>query len=121
MDRGYNCNNKKKILYNIDLNLQNQCEVNVSPKQYKLVGIVKRLNKGDKEHYISLYFDYKLHSWFLRDDCSLTKINVPMNYNQGIEICFFYKDIDINKFRINNNNIHYKKSDSSKSIEKFYD
>ena len=115
LDRGYNCKNKKKILYNIDLNLQNQREVKVSPKQYKLVGIVKRLDKDDKEHYISLYFDYKFHSWFLRDDCSLSKINDPMIHNQGIEICFFYKDIDIN----NNNN--YKKSDSSKSIEKFYD
>ena len=113
LDRGYNCNNKKKILYNLELNLQNQSEVNVSPKQYKLVGIVKRLDKSDKEHYISLYFDYKLHSWFLRDDCSLTKINDPMNHNQGIEICFFYKDIDIN------NNSNYRKSDSSKSIEKF--
>ena len=115
LDRGYNCKNKKKILYNIDLNLQNQREVKVSPKQYKLVGIVKRLDKDDKEHYISLYFDYKFHSWFLRDDCSLTKINDPMIHNQGIEICFFYKDIDIN------NNSNYKKSDSSKSIEKFYD
>ena len=114
--RGYNCKNKKKILYNIDLNLKNECELKeVSPSQFKLVGIIKRLDIGEQEHYISLYFDYKSNSWYLRDDCSLTKINNPMEHNQGIEICFFYRNINNNNN--NNNNNNYIKKDSNN----FYD
>ena len=118
LDRGYNCSNKNKIFYDLNLDLKDQCELKVSPQKYKLVGIVKRLDENDQEHYISLYFDYKLNSWYLRDDCSLTKINNPMEHNAGIEMCFFYKDIEINNS--NNKSNMVKQSNSSKSIDNFY-
>ena len=91
-DRG-NHLNKKKIFYNLNLDLSIQCEYIYSPKYYNLIGIVKRLDKNDKEHYIALYFDYMYNSWILRDDSSITKINSPMEHNQGFEMILFYKRI----------------------------
>ena len=91
LDRGYNCQNKNKILYDLNLDLQRQSELLQSPKKFKLIGIIKRLDKDNREHYISIYFDYKLKSWYLRDDSSLTKINNPLDHKQGIEMIFFYK------------------------------
>ena len=105
-DRG-NHLNKKKILYNLDLDLNNQCEYIYSHKYYKLTGIVKRLDKNGIEHYIALYFDYMYNSWILRDDSIITKINSPMEHNQGIEMILFYKRIK------DNSNISSQNSSSS--------
>ena len=114
-DRGNNLN-KKKIVYNLELDLNNQCDYNYSHKYYKLNGIVKRLDKNDKEHYIALYFDYMHNSWILRDDSSLTKINSPMEHNQGTEVILFYKRI-IKDNNNNNNNNNFISKKSSGSIE----
>ena len=106
IDRGNNCQNKKKILYDINLDLKGQYEYNYSPRKYKLIGIVKRQDKGEKEHYISLYYDYNFKSWILRDDSSIKKIQSPMEHKQGIEMIFFYKEIKNNNNNFNNNNIN---------------
>ena len=50
---------------------------------------MKRQDKGEKEHYISLYYDYNFKSWILRDDSSIKKIQSPMEHKQGIEMIFF--------------------------------
>ena len=110
LERGNNCQIKNKIKYDLFLNLEKQCEMNKN--KYKLVGIIKRLDKDGKEHYISLYFDYKIKSWILRDDSKIIKINSPFEHNQGIEVMFFFKEI------VNNN---LSKKNSNGSIEGFYD
>ena len=91
LDRGYNCQNKTKILYNLTLDLENNCFFVESPKLFMLVGILKRLDKNEKEHYISLYYDFQYNSWILRDDNFITKIKSPMEHNEGTEMIFFYK------------------------------
>ena len=117
-DRGNNCQNKTKIKYDLNLNLEKQFEFNGSPKNYRLIGIVKRLDKNEKEHYISLYFDYKNNSWILRDDSSITYINSPMEHSEGIEMILFFKNI---KNENNNINKNFNKKPSSGSIDDFYD
>ena len=112
LDRGNNSqNNNVKISYNMNLDLKKQCELQ-SPTYFNLIGIIKKLDKGENEHYIALYYDYNIKSWVLRDDSTLTKINSPMDHKQGIEMVFFYKE-DYSK-SISNNNVTSKHS--SKSI-----
>ena len=89
LERGNNCNNKENILYDIKLSLDGKCEF--SNTKFILVGIVKRLDKKEKEHYISLYYDYQIQSWILRDDSSITKIDSPMGHKQGTEMILFYR------------------------------
>ncbi len=109
LERGNNCNNKEKILYDIKLNLDGKCEYGNT--KFKLVGIVKRLDKNGKEHYISLYYDYKIQSWILRDDSSITKIDSPIGHKQGTEMILFYR-------AESGNNI--VKKNSNKQIDDFY-
>ena len=80
LERGNNCKNKRKINYNLNLDLTRQSDR--PGRIYQLIGIIKRLDKNEKEHYISLYFDYIMQSWVLRDGSSLTKINSPFDHNQ---------------------------------------
>ena len=44
----------------------------------------------EKEHYISLYFDFRMNSWIYRDDSNLSKINSPFDVQKGIEVMLFY-------------------------------
>ena len=117
-DRGNNIN-KKKILYNLNLDLNNQCDFSYSHKNFQLIGIVKRLDKNDKEHYIALYFDNIYNSWILRDDSNITKINSPMEHNQGIEMMLFYKRINnSNNNNNNNNNYDYNNNNNNNFASK---
>ena len=102
-------NNKENILYDIKLSLDGKCEYGNT--KFKLVGIVKRLDKNGKEHYISLYYDYKIQSWILRDDSSITKIDSPIGHKQGTEMILFYR-------AESGNNI--VKKNSNKQIDDFY-
>ena len=96
LDRGYNCQNKTKVAYDLNLDLQGNYEFTESPQFFKLIGILKRLDKNEKEHYISLYYDFQCKSWILRDDNSTQNINSPMNHNEGTEMIFFYKALKDN-------------------------
>jgi len=42
---------------------------------------VKRLDINNKEHYISLYFDFNQQSWIVRDDSTIQKIKSPFDHN----------------------------------------
>ena len=95
LDRGYNCQYKNKVAYNLQLNLYNQVE-NKSITSYELSGIVKRLDKNGKEHYICIYFDFNLNSWILRNDSEIVKLNSPFDSNDGVEMMFFYRNIQNN-------------------------
>ena len=95
LDRGFNCQYKDKVSYNLQLNLQNQVE-NKIITSYELSGIVKRLDKNGKEHYICIYFDFNLNSWVLRNDSIITKLNSPFDNNEGVEMIFFYRSIQRN-------------------------
>jgi len=97
LDRGYNCQNKTNVAYDLNLDLQGNCEYIESPQYFKLIGILKRLDKNEKEHYISLYYDFQYNSWILRDDNSIQKINSPMNHKEGTEMIFFYKALKDSK------------------------
>jgi len=95
LDRGYNCQYKNKIAYNLQLNLYTQVE-NKSITSYELSGIVKRLDKNGKEHYICIYFDFNLNSWVLRNDSDIVKLNSPFDSNDGVEMMFFYRKFQNN-------------------------
>ena len=95
LDRGFNCQYKNKISYNLQLILDNQVE-NKIITSYELSGIVKRLDNNGKEHYICVYFDYNLNSWILRNDSQIVKLNSPFDSKEGIEMIFFYRSIQNN-------------------------
>ena len=97
LDRGYNCQYKSKISYNLQLNLENQVEKKLITF-YELTAIVKRADKNDKEHYICVYKDFNENSWVLRDDSKTMKLNSPFDSNQGIEMIFFYRKLQNNSY-----------------------
>ena len=109
LDRGYNCQNKARVAYDLNLDLQGNYEFTESPQFFKLIGILKRLDKNEKEHYISLYYDFQCKSWILRDDNSTQKINSPMNHREGTEMIFFYKALKDDKG-------NYLRRNSSKQV-----
>ena len=98
LDRGNECENKTKIFYDNMLDLSGKHDNPNSYSYYMLKGIIKRLDKNDKEHYISLYFDYNQNSWIIRDDSQIKKLSSPFDHQEGYEVMFFYEAI------INNNN-----------------
>ena len=98
LDRGTECENKTKIFYDNMLDLSGNRDNPNSYSYYMLKGIVKRLDKNEKEHYISLYFDYNQSSWIIRDDSQVKKLGSPFEHQEGYEVMFFYEAI------INNNN-----------------
>ena len=65
------------------MDLKGNYESTKYPPLFKLIGIVKRLDKNEKEHYIFLYYDFQCKSWILRDGNNTEKINSPMNHNEG--------------------------------------
>ena len=110
LDRGFDCKNKMKISYDINLYLRGNCYDPNSPLNYRLIGIVKRLDKGEKEHYISIYFNHRNNSWIERDGSNCRNIDSPLTHQQGIEVMLFYIE---NKMNINpsnqfNNNDYFR-------------
>jgi NIMA (never in mitosis gene a)-related kinase len=95
LDRGYNCEFKSKISYNLQLNLANEVEKKMITF-YELTAIVKRADRNDKEHYICIYKDFNVNSWVLRDDSKTFKLNSPFDSNEGIEMIFFYRRLQNN-------------------------
>ena len=95
LDRGYNCEFKSKISYNLQLNLANEVEKKMITF-YELTAIVKRADRNDKEHYICIYKDFNVNSWVLRDDSKTFKLNSPFDSNEGIEMIFFYRKLQNN-------------------------
>ena len=95
LDRGFNCQYKNKISYDLQLNMENQVERKMITL-FELTAIVKRADKNDKEHYICVYKDFNINSWVLRDDSKTVKLNSPFDSNEGVEMIFFYKKIQNN-------------------------
>ena len=90
LDRGIDCQNKMNVNYGIDINLRGNCDNSNSPLHFKLIGVIKRLDLGEKEHYISIYFDFQMNCWIFRNDSENQKINSPFDVKQGYEVMFFY-------------------------------
>ena len=103
LDRGADCENKTKIFYNTMLNLTSNYDNPNSFSFFMLKGIVKRFDVNNKEHYISIYYDFNQKSWIVRDDSKTQKINSPLEHNQGIEVILFFEAIINNN--MNNNNM----------------
>ena len=101
LDRGTNCENKTKVFYNNVLDLKNNCDNPNSFINYRLIGLIKRLDINNKEHYVSIYYDYNQNSWIYRDDSQIQKINSPYAHNQGYEEILFYEA----NMNMNNNNM----------------
>jgi hypothetical protein len=103
LDRGADCENKTKIFYDTMLNLTSNYDNPNSFSFFMLKGIVKRFDVNNKEHYISIYYDFNQKSWIVRDDSKTQKINSPLEHNQGIEVILFFEAIINNN--MNNNNM----------------
>ena len=95
LDRGFNCQFQNKVSYNLQLNLASQVE-NKQIYSYELSGIVKRLDKDGKEHYICIYYDFSINSWVLRNDSQIIKLNSPFDHREGVEMIFFYRNLQQN-------------------------
>ena len=100
LDRGTNCENKTKVYYNNVLDLKNNCDNPNSYTNFRLIGLIKRMDIKNKEHYVSIYFDCNQNSWVYRDDSQVQKINSPFAHNQGYEELFFFEA------NANNNNMN---------------
>ena len=105
LDRGMNCQNKLSVKYQATLDLKKNCENVDSYNFFRLIGVIKRLDINNIEHYISLYFDCEMNSWILRDDNCFKQINSPLEHTQGNEIMFFYEGI-IQYNNVGNNNVN---------------
>ena len=103
LDRGYNCQFKNQVSYNLQLNLESQVEMKLITL-YELAAIVKRADKNGKEHYICIYKDFNINSWVLRNDSQTYKLNSPFDNHDGVEMIFFYRKIQNNNNSNNNNN-----------------
>ena len=95
LDRGYNCQFKNQVSYNLQLNLSNEVEKKMITF-YELTAIVKRADRNDKEHYICIYKDFNVNSWVLIDYSKTFKLNSPFDSNEGIEMIFFYRRLQNN-------------------------
>ena len=102
LDRGADCENKTKVFYNEILDLTGRYDNPNSFNYYMLKGIVKRMDTDNKEHYISIYYDFNQKSWIVKDDSQIQKINSPFDHKQGFEVIIFYEALMNN----NNNNMN---------------
>ena len=103
LDRGADCENKTKVFYNEILDLTGRYDNPNSFNYYMLKGIVKRMDTDNKEHYISIYYDFNQKSWIVKDDSQIQKINSPFDHKQGFEVIIFYEALMNNN---NNNNMN---------------
>ena len=110
LDRGINCENKIPISYGMDLNLKGNCDYENSPIYYKLIGVVKRLDRGKKEHYISIYFDFSQNLWIYRDDSNCYGLSSPFQIQEGIDVMLFYIEYQMNNLYNNNKNFVHMQS-----------
>jgi ubiquitin C-terminal hydrolase len=106
LDRGADCENKTKIYYNNILDLSAKHDNPNSYNYFMIKGIIKRLDINNKEHYISIYYDFNKNSWIVRDDSNIQKINSPFDHNQGYEIMFFYEALVNNGMNNSGNNMN---------------
>jgi hypothetical protein len=105
LDRGADCENKTKVYFNEILDLTGRYDNPKSFSYYMLKGIVKRMDIDNKEHYISIYYDFNQKSWIVRDDSQIQKINSPFEHKQGFEVIIFYEAL-MNNNNMNNNNMN---------------
>ena len=117
LDRGNNCKNKRKLSYGIDLNLTGQCDDSNSSEFYRLIGVIKRVEKQKKEHYISICFNSANNCWLFADDGKINNIQNPFAYTEGLEVMLFYLNVNkninqdlcnqFNNLALNNNNNNF--------------
>ena len=113
LDRGADCENKTKVYYNNILDLSAKHDNPNSYNYFMLKGIIKRLDVNNKEHYISIYYDFNKNSWIVRDDSNIQKINSPFDHNQGYEIMFFYEALLNNGMNNSGNNMNMQQNMSN--------
>ena len=94
----------------MDLNLKGNCDYENSPIYYKLIGVVKRLDRGKKEHYISIYFDFSQNLWIYRDDSNCYGLSSPFQIQEGIDVMLFYIEYQMNNLYNNNKNFVHMQS-----------
>ena len=83
--------NENNIDIPMELDLTNSIEDNNAPKNFNLVGIIKRMtdDKG-AEYYIAIYLDPYQKCWYVSEKNNLTKINNPKDHNKGFTLVLFY-------------------------------
>ena len=77
-DRGLNYTNKMGVSFPLTLDLSKFVESEVSTKIFQLVGIVKRVEEGDKFYYISYTKDPQSSTWYRGKD----NINMEISQNE---------------------------------------
>ena len=90
-NRGEAFKNQVNVNFPPFLDLAGNIEKGDSFMKFNLVGIIRRLiDEKGSEYYISIYFDPFQKYWFLCDRNNLSKIQNPLNYNNGMVMMLFY-------------------------------
>ena len=90
-DRGNNNENTIEIKYSDKLDLSEIVkDKKYSPKQFNLVGIIKRCDIKSKEHYVSIIFNSEEKCWYLFDDETCEKLENYSNHDEGNVVMLYY-------------------------------
>ena len=100
LNRGKNYNITFQPQIPLQLNLtEKEVESKQSPRNFNLVGIVKRILDTNKEEYfIAIYLDRKKNIWKLSERDKISIIPDPFAHNEGLIIVLFYSAIPIMGF-----------------------
>ena len=82
--------NKTTVNFPFNLDVRNYVEFSYSPKLFKLVGTVNRIDIEGKEHYISFTKELNSQNWICSDDTILNMVDQNLSLTYGIPVLLFY-------------------------------
>ena len=97
LNRGNNYNITFQPQIPLQLRLtEKEVESKQSPRNFNLVGIVKRILDANKEEYfIAIYLDRNKNEWKLSDRDTISIIPDPFAHKEGLTIVLFYSAVPI--------------------------
>ena len=94
LNRGKNYSNTAQVQIPMILNLANKIEMGNSPKEFNLVGMVKRVvNEKKEEYFVAIYLDRQQNTWKLSDRKGISIIPNPFAHNEGLIVVLFYSAV----------------------------
>ena len=94
LNRGKNYSNTSQLQIPMILNLENKIEMGNSPKEFNLVGMVKRVvNEKKEEYFVAIYLDRQQNIWKLSDRNGISVIPDPFAHQQGLVLILFYSAV----------------------------
>jgi len=101
INRGEAYRNTSKVVFPLNLKLEElkglnkeTKEYNTVKKEFNLVGIIKRMEEQNREYFISINYDS--NKWILSDGNSIKEINDPLAHEEGLVVILFYSEKKLN-------------------------